>query len=54
MEQLRAIKDRIFLKSIRMFGMNANDLIYNSMNFFTYIDTMNPSNLAKKDHNKAK
>lgn len=35
-EQLRTIEDRIFQKSIRMFGINANDLIYDATNFFTY------------------
>ena len=53
-EQLRVIEDRIFQRSVRMFGINANDLIYDATNFFTYIDTMNPSGLAKRGHDKAK
>lgn len=53
-EQLRAIEDGILQKSIRMFDINANALIYDATNFFTYIDTMNPSGLAKRGHDKAK
>ena len=53
-EQLRTIEDRIFQKSIRMFDINTGDLIYDATNFFTYIDTMNPSGLAKRGHDKAK
>lgn len=53
-EQLRVIEDRIFQESMRTFGIDANDLIYDATNFFTYIDTMNPSGLAKRGHDKAK
>ena len=53
-EQLRTIEDRIFQKSIRTFDINTGDLIYDATNFFTYIDTMNPSGLAKRGHDKAK
>ena len=53
-EQLRKIEDRILQKSMDVFRIDLNNLIYDATNFFTYIDTMNPSELAKRGHDKAK
>ena len=36
------------------FGIDLSSVIYDATNFFTYIDTMNPSELAKRGHDKAK
>lgn len=52
--QLQLIEDRILQKSIEDFHLDPTDLIYDATNFFTYIDTMNPSELAKRGHDKAK
>ena len=52
--QLQLIEDRILQKSIEVFHLDPTDLIYDATNFFTYIDTMNPSELAKRGHDKAK
>lgn len=52
--QLQLIEDRILQKSIDVFHLYPTSLIYDATNFFTYIDTMNPSDLAKRGHDKAK
>ena len=53
-DQLHEIEDKILEKSISVFGIETSRLIYDATNFFTYIDTMNPSELAKRGHDKAK
>lgn len=52
--QLQLIEDRILQKSIEVFHLDPTSLVYDATNFFTYIDTMNPSDLAKRGHDKAK
>lgn len=52
--QLQLIEDRILQKSIEVFHLDPTSLVYDATNFFTYIDTMNPSGLAKRGHDKAK
>lgn len=53
-DQLRDIEDQILQKMVSVCGIDVNRLIYDATNFFTYIDTMNPSSLAKRGHDKAK
>ena len=53
-EQLRTIEDRILQRMVDCHGVNVSNLIYDATNFFTYIDTMNPAELAKRGHDKAK
>ena len=53
-DQLRSIEDKLLEKEKDVFGVDLNNLIYDATNFFTYIDTMNPSELAKRGHDKAK
>lgn len=53
-DQLRQIEDILLEKEKEVFGVDLNNLIYDATNFFTYIDTMNPSELAKRGHDKAK
>ena len=53
-EQLRQIEDKLLEKQTEVFDVDLNNLIYDATNFFTYIDTMNPSELAKRGHDKAK
>lgn len=53
-EQLRQIEDKLLEKQTEVFDVDLNNLIYDATNFFTYIDTINPSELAKRGHDKAK
>lgn len=53
-DQLRTIEDKFLEKAKETFHVDLNSLIYDATNFFTYIDTMNPSELAKRGHDKAK
>ena len=53
-DQLRTIEDKLLEKAKEVFHVDLDSLIYDATNFFTYIDTMNPSELAKRGHDKAK
>lgn len=53
-EQLRKIEDCLLEKMKEVFAVDLTSLIYDATNFFTYIDTMNSSELAKRGHDKAK
>lgn len=53
-EQLRAIEDRLLEKEKEVFNVDLDSLIYDTTNFFTYIDTMTPSELARYGRDKAK
>ena len=53
-EQLRQIENKLLERQKEMFDVDLSNLIYDATNFFTYIDTMNPSELAKRGHDKAK
>ena len=53
-EQIRQIEDKILERALITFGIDLSSVIYDATNFFTYIDTMNPSELAKRGHDKAK
>lgn len=51
---LSEMEDAILKKAVAVYGIDTNRLIYDATNFFTYIDTLNPSELAKRGHDKAK
>ena len=53
-DQLRQIEDKLLERQKEMFDVDLSNLIYDATNFFTYIDTMNPSELARRGHDKAK
>ena len=53
-EQLKEIEDQILRKSIDLFQVDPGKLIYDATNFFTYIDTLGKSELARRGHDKAK
>ena len=53
-EQLQEIEDRLLQKSIDLFQVDPGKLIFDATNFFTYIDTLGKSELAKRGHDKAK
>ena len=53
-EQIRQIEDKILERALITFDIDLSSVIYDATNFFTYIDTMNPSELAKRGHDKAK
>ena len=53
-DQLRAIEDKFLEKAKEIFHVDLDSLIYDATNFFTYIDTLNPSEFAKRGHDKAK
>lgn len=51
-EKLRAIELEIDRRLIERFGIGTECLAYDATNFFTYIDTETPSQLARRGHNK--
>lgn len=53
-EQIRQMEDKILDRALNTFDIDLSSVIYDATNFFTYIDTMNPSELAKRGHDKAK
>lgn len=53
-DQLRLIEDMLLKKEKEAFDVDLNNMIYDATNFFTYIDTMTPSELAKHGRDKAK
>ena len=53
-DQLRTIEDKFLEKAKEIFHVDLDSLIYDATNFFTYIDTLNPSEFAKRGHDKAK
>lgn len=53
-KQLEAAEEAILEKSVSQYGLDTKRVIYDATNFFTYIDTMNPSELARRGHDKAK
>ena len=53
-DQLCEIENLITKKVIDYYNLNTDRLIYDATNFFTYIDTTTPSDLAKRGRDKAK
>ena len=54
LESLRAIEEAIVEKVVTQYKLDANRLIYDATNFFTYMDTNNESKLAQRGHSKEK
>jgi transposase len=53
-EALEAMDDEIISKMLSVYDIDFSNLIYDATNFFTYIDTKQESELAKRGHCKSK
>jgi len=53
-EELDRIEETILEKVLATYDIDTTQIIYDATNFFTYIDTMQDSELAKRGHDKAK
>ena len=53
-EKLDRIEEGMLEKVIGTYDIDTTQIIYDATNFFTYIDTMQDSELAKRGHDKAK
>jgi transposase len=53
-ESLEAIEDAILYKVLKLYNIDVSNLIYDATNFFSYIDTKQESELAKRGHCKSK
>jgi len=53
-EKIRKIEDEITKQIVEQYGIELDCLLFDNTNFFTYIDTANPSALAKRGHSKEK
>ena len=51
---IAGIEDELVKRILGMYKIDTSKLIYDATNFFTYIDTMQESNLAKRGHCKSK
>ena len=49
---LQAIEREILARAVREFGVRSDLLLYDTTNFFTYLEADNPSRLARTGHNK--
>ena len=52
-DKIRRIEDEITKRIVKQYGINSECLLFDNTNFFTYIDTANPSKLAKRGHSKS-
>ena len=53
-KELERMEEAILIKMIDTYDIDTTQIIYDATNFFTYIDTMQDSELAKRGHNKEK
>ncbi len=53
-EDLRRMEDALLSAIITTYDIDTSHLIYDATNFFTYMDTNQPSELAKRGHCKSK
>jgi transposase len=53
-DALEAMDDAIISKTLEVYDIDVSNLIYDATNFFTYIDTTQDSELAKRGHCKSK
>ena len=53
-EELDRIEDAIFERMLDSYDIDTTQIIYDATNFFTYIDTMQESELTKRGHSKEK
>lgn len=53
-EAIKAIEAEITARMVKEFNLDLRCLVYDTTNFFTWIDTMSDSELPQRGHNKAK
>jgi transposase len=53
-EAIKAIEAELTARMVKEFNLDLRCLVYDTTNFFTWIDTMNDSELPQRGHNKAK
>ena len=53
-EKIVRIEDAITKRVVERYGISIDSLLFDNTNFYTYIDTANPSALAKRGHSKQK
>ena len=53
-EKIRLIEDAVTARVVERYGIETQSLLFDNTNFYTYIDTSNPSTLAKRGHCKQK
>ena len=53
-DKIRKIEDEITKRVVERYGIALDCLLFDNTNFFTYLDTSNPSSLAKRGHSKQK
>lgn len=53
-QQIDSIEDAILRKVVSVYDIDVSHIIYDATNFFTYIDTMQESELSRRGHSKEK
>lgn len=53
-KDMQTIEERVLKKIIEMYDLDTSHIIYDATNFFTYIDTMQETEVAKRGHSKEK
>jgi len=53
-EDIDRVEEAVLEKIVDTYDIDTSQIIYDATNFFTYIDTMQDSDLAKRGHNKEK
>jgi transposase len=53
-DKIRRIEDEITKRVVGLYEISLDCLLFDNTNFFTYLDTSNPSSLAKRGHSKQK
>ena len=53
-DKIRRIEDEITKQVVEQYAIDLECLLFDNTNFFTYLDTANPSALAKRGHSKQK
>lgn len=49
---IRTIETTLTQHMVKEFGLNLETVVYDATNFYTWLDTMNPSELAQRGHQK--
>ena len=53
-DKIRKIEDEITRRVVEQYAIDIDCLLFDNTNFFTYLDTSNPSDLGKRGHSKQK
>jgi len=53
-KRISEIEDALTKVVVDRYNLDAGCLLFDNTNFFTYMDTSNPSELAKRGHSKEK